>query len=139
VQPATPRYGYNVPEVVEQAGIDEFYIECFDESLKLFSSLQAAGCEDIAPYATLMGHKNRWQFTTTADGLKASSNYESASVKEITTTMREKIAEVHPLIGGFIDQPMQKPKLQRTESTKKEDTPKKPSSRRNRRARRPKK
>lgn len=103
VQPASPRYGYDVPEVIEEDGIDEIYVECFDESLKLFSSLQASGYENIAPYATLLGHKNRWQFATTASALKEAGVQASQNALEgLLSQMREKVAEHHPLVADNI-------------------------------------
>ena len=64
-QQLTPRYGYEIPELVEKAGLTEAFIDCFDLSLELFSAMQAAGYEQEAQYATLLGHKMRWKVTYT--------------------------------------------------------------------------
>jgi dTMP kinase len=142
VQPATPRYGYAVPEVVEQAGIDELFIACFDESLKLFSSLQAAGFEEIAPYATLIGHKNRWQFSTSAEALLINPVASVPSEANILLkSMLEKVAETHPLIGDWLSSKNSEPNTQAhivNQVTTQEES-KKSSPRRKRRAKRPKK
>src|SRR5207342_2710498 len=53
----TPRYGYEVPALVEEAGLAEQFEACFDISLKLHSQLQKAGYNLEAQYATLLGHK----------------------------------------------------------------------------------
>ena len=58
-QALTPRYGYDIPELIEEAGLTEQFEACFDVSLELYSSLQAAGHELEAQYATLLGHKMR--------------------------------------------------------------------------------
>jgi dTMP kinase len=42
-QPLTPRYGYEIPQLVEEAGLSEQFEACFEVSLKLYSRLQKAG------------------------------------------------------------------------------------------------
>src|SRR5665811_695441 len=62
----TPRYGYEVPKLVEEAGLTDEFEACFDISLKLYSLLQKAGYPLEAQYATLLGHKLRWKVTYNA-------------------------------------------------------------------------
>jgi dTMP kinase len=103
-QQLTPRYGYDIPELVEEAGLSEQYEACFDISLKLYSLLQKEGYALEAQYATLMGHKMRWKITYNAR--------EAIHLHELRTTpqghpgyrklvleMHEKLAEVHPLLA----------------------------------------
>ncbi len=103
-QKLSPRYGYDVPELVEKAGLTDQFLKCFDLSLDLYSSLQEAGYELEAQYATLLGHKMRWKVTINAR--------EAFQMIELRTTpqghpgyrklaqeMYDKIAEVHPLIA----------------------------------------
>jgi dTMP kinase len=103
-QQLTPRYGYDVPPLVEEAGLTEEFEECFDISLKLHSQLVKAGYPLEAQYATLMGHKLRWKVTYNAR--------EAFHLHELRTTpqghpgyrklvlqMHEKLAEVHPLLA----------------------------------------
>ena len=100
----TPRYGYEVPKLVEEAGLTEQFEACFDISLKLYSLLQKAGYPLEAQYATLLGHKMRWKVTYNAR--------EAFHLHELRTTpqghpgyrklvlqMHEKLAEVHPHAG----------------------------------------
>lgn len=100
----TPRYGYEVPSLVEEAGLTEQFEACFDISLKLYSLLQKAGYPLEAQYATLLGHKLRWKVTYNAR--------EAFHLHELRTTpqghpgyrklvlqMHEKLAEVHPLLA----------------------------------------
>ena len=100
----TPRYGYEVPKLVEEAGLTEEFEACFDISLKLYSVLQKAGYPLEAQYATLLGHKMRWKVTYNAR--------EAFHLHELRTTpqghpgyrklvlqMHEKLAEVHPLLA----------------------------------------
>jgi dTMP kinase len=100
----TPRYGYDVPSLVEEAGLTEQFQECFDLSLKLHSLMVKAGYPLEAQYATLMGHKLRWKVTYNAR--------EAFHLHELRTTpqghpgyrklvlqMHDKLAEVHPLLA----------------------------------------
>ena len=103
-QQLTPRYGYEVPKIVEDAGLTELFEECFDLSVQLHSELVSKGYELEAQYATLMGHRMRWKVTYNAR--------EAFHLHELRTTpqghpgyrklvlqMHEKLAEVHPLIA----------------------------------------
>jgi hypothetical protein len=108
-QPATPRYGYEIPELIEQLGLEEEYMECFDESLKAFSNLQENNLEDIAPYCTLLGHKIRWQLNTSAQDLAQLSVSPKSSAKYILDSMKEKAGEVHPLISEAISKSVRNP------------------------------
>jgi len=100
----TPRYGYEVPKLVEEAGLTEQFEACFEISLKLYSALQRAGYPLEAQYATLLGHKLRWKVTYNAR--------EAFHLHELRTTpqghpgyrklvlqMHEKLAEVHPILA----------------------------------------
>ncbi|HSW37158.1 MAG TPA: dTMP kinase [Candidatus Saccharimonadales bacterium] len=100
----TPRYGFDIPELVEEAGLSEQFERCFDLSLELYSQLQAAGYRLEAQYATLLGHKMRWKVTYNAR--------EAFHLHELRTTpqghpgyrklvleMHEKLAEIHPLLA----------------------------------------
>lgn len=99
----TPRYGYEIPKLVEDAGLTDQFQACFDASLKLYSALQKDYPLE-AQYATLFGHKMRWKVTYNAR--------EAFHLHELRTTpqghpgyrklvlkMHEKLAEVHPLLA----------------------------------------
>lgn len=96
VQPLTPRYGFDVPYVIEDARLDDLYNHVFDESLRLYSLLQSAGREDLAGYTTLLGHKTRWQLETTAANIKPA--LDNLKKLKITAQIHEKISETHPLL-----------------------------------------
>lgn len=104
-QELTPRYGYDVPSLVEDAGLDEQYEKCFDLSLELYNLMQNNGYIIESQYATLLGHKMRWKFTYNAR--------EAFHLHELRTTpqghpgyrklvkeMHDKLAEVHPLMAS---------------------------------------
>lgn len=101
-QQLSPRLGYEIPELIEKAGLTDKFEGCFDLSLSLYSDLQRSGYELEAQYATLLGHKMRWKVTYNAR--------EAFHLHELRTTpqghpgyrklvkqMHDKLAEVHPL------------------------------------------
>ncbi|HSX36645.1 MAG TPA: dTMP kinase [Patescibacteria group bacterium] len=103
-QQLTPRYGYEVPQLVEEAGLTEQFEQCFGLSLELYSQLQAAGYELEAQYATLLGHKMRWKVTMNAretfhfNELRTSPQGHPG-YRKLVLQMHEKLAEVHPLMA----------------------------------------
>ncbi|MDB5170735.1 MAG: putative thymidylate synthase [Candidatus Saccharibacteria bacterium] len=100
----TPRYGYEVPELVEEAGLTEQFEACFDISLKLYSLLQQAGYHLEAQYATLLGHRMRWKVTYNAREAfhlheLRTSPQGHPGYRKLVLQMHEKLAEVHPLLA----------------------------------------
>lgn len=100
----TPRYGYDVPKLVDEAGLTDAFEACFDLSLKLYSMLQAAGYGLEAQYATLLGHKMRWKVTYNAreafhlHELRTSPQGHSG-YRKLVLDMHAKLAEVHPMLA----------------------------------------
>lgn len=100
----TPRYGYEVPKLVEEAGLTEQFEACFDTSLKLYSVLQKAGYPLEAQYATLLGHRLRWKVTYNAREAfhlheLRTSPQGHPGYRKLVLQMHEKLAEVHPLLA----------------------------------------
>jgi len=100
----TPRYGYEVPTLVEEAGLTEEFEACFDLSLKLYSLLQKAGYALEAQYATLLGHKMRWKVTYNAREAfhlheLRTSPQGHPGYRKLVLQMHEKLAEVHPMLA----------------------------------------
>lgn len=100
----TPRYGYEVPKLVEEAGLTEEFEACFDISLKLYSALQKAGYTLEAQYATLLGHRLRWKVTYNAREAfhlheLRTSPQGHPGYRKLVLQMHEKLAEVHPLLA----------------------------------------
>lgn len=101
-QALTPRYGYEIPKLVEEAGLTEEFEKCFDISLKLHSLMQAANYLLEAQYTTLFGHKLRWKLTFNAREAfhlieLRTSPQGHPGYRKIGQQMYEKIAEIHPL------------------------------------------
>lgn len=104
-QSLTPRYGYDIPKLVEDAGLADSFEECFDLSYELYSRLQALGLYDEAQYATLMGHKMRWKITYNARQAFHFHELRTApqghpGYRKLVNDMHHKIAEVHPMLAG---------------------------------------
>lgn len=103
-QELTPRYGYEVPKLVEEAGLTEQYEACFEISLKLHGIMQKAGYTLEAQYATLLGHKMRWKVTYNARQAFHMHELRTTSqghpgYRKLVLQMHEKLAEVHPLLA----------------------------------------
>lgn len=103
-QELTPRYGYDVPELIEQAGLEDDFQKCFDLSFKLHSALVSGGYELEAQYATLLGHLMRWKVTFNAREAYhwielRTSPHGHSSYRKLTKQMYDKLAEVHPLLA----------------------------------------
>jgi dTMP kinase len=106
VQALTPRYGYDMPAIIEEAGLMNKYESCFDESFALYNALQKDGYKVESQYATLFGHKLRWQTTfSLSDIAELNQNVELKSnpkFKSILVSINEKLDEVHPLMAKSI-------------------------------------
>jgi hypothetical protein len=105
-QTLTPRYGYEVPAVIEDADLTEIYEECFELSFGLYSDLQSGNYGEEAQYASLGGHKLRCEFSCSAEDIKElmaklhGSN--TAEVSKILELINLKLSETHPLIAEAI-------------------------------------
>jgi len=65
-QNLTVKYGYDVPELVKEAGFEKQFRDCFAISEELWKTLMDAKLEEEAQYATLLGHKLRYHFIINA-------------------------------------------------------------------------
>lgn len=104
-QQLTPRYGYEIPKLIEDAGLTDHFERCFDISLKLHSIIQQAGHQLDAQYATLLGHKMRWKITYNAREAfhlheLRTSPQGHPGYRKLVMEMHQKLAEVHPLIAN---------------------------------------
>lgn len=104
-QQLTPRYGFDIPELVEQAGLSEQFEACFDKSAELYSLLQSEDHALEAQYATLLGHRMRWKITYNAREAMhlhelRTSPQGHPGYRKLVKEMHDKLAEVHPLMAG---------------------------------------
>lgn len=103
-QELTPRYGYDIPELVEEAGLADKFEKCFSLSLELYNLLQKNGYGVEAQYATLLGHKMRWKVTYNAREAfhlheLRTSPQGHPGYRKLVTQMHQKLAEVHPVLA----------------------------------------
>lgn len=101
LQLSSPKDGYDLPKLIEDAGLEDAYSECFNHSQDLFSHLQQVGREEYSGYATMLGHKVRSKFIIRASSLM-NAEVKDRSLLEILLRMREAITEVHPIIGEHL-------------------------------------
>ena len=106
-QKLTPRFGFDVPELIQQAGLTELYEDAFSISLKLYSMLQSSKLHNEAQYATLLGHKMRWKVTYNAR--QAFHFHELRTTpqghpgyRELVNALHEQLCNVHPIIGSMM-------------------------------------
>lgn len=107
LQPLTPRYGYDVPEIIIEAGLEELFQDCFDTSLMLHSKLVAAGFDYEAQYATLLGQRMRWQAGCNIESIVAIKKIPvnstvSTEYHQLVDAVLSKISEQHPLLSEQI-------------------------------------
>lgn len=101
----TPRYGFDMPELVEKAGLADDYEACFDKAAGLYSLLQAEGYQLEAQYATLLGHRMRWKITYNAREAfhlheLRTSPQGHPGYRKLVKEMHDKLAEVHPMLAN---------------------------------------
>lgn len=103
-QPLTPRYGFDIPTLVEEADLSDLFEQCFDISAELYSFLQSKGFSYEAQYATLLGHKMRWTITYNAREAfhlheLRTSPQGHPGYRKLVLEMHEKLAQAHPLLA----------------------------------------
>lgn len=103
-QALTPRFGFEIPKVVEEAGFTDRFEECFDISAALYSQLQATGYTYEAQYATLLGHRMRWKVTYNAREAfhlheLRTSPQGHPGYRKLVLQMHEAVAEKHPMLA----------------------------------------
>ena len=111
-QKLTPRYGYDIPALVEEANLIEKYEKCFDLSLELYSLLTSQNYLLEAQYACLLGHRMRWKVTYNAREAfhlheLRTSPQGHPGYRKLVLKMHEKIKEVHPNLADamkFVNQ-----------------------------------
>jgi thymidylate synthase ThyX len=111
-QKLTTVYGYEVPELVVEAGYEKQFRECFAISEALVAAMREGGFEDEAQYATLLGHKLRYRFMINAREAfhlleLRTSPAGHPGYRKICKEMHHQLSEVHPRLGAamkFVNQ-----------------------------------
>lgn len=63
-QPLTPHLGYDVPELIRVAGMEQDYRICMSLSQDLYNLICESNMPQVAQYAVCMGYKMRYSFIT---------------------------------------------------------------------------
>jgi dTMP kinase len=100
-QQLSPRFGYEIPKLVEDAGLSEKFESCYDLSLELYSLLRREGYTLESQYACLLGHRMRWKITYNAREAfhfheLRTSPQGHPGYRKLVLKMHEKLREVHP-------------------------------------------
>jgi thymidylate synthase ThyX len=98
----TPYYGYSMPDLIAEAGMEEEYRRCFDLSCDLHQVMCNQGFEYEAQYATLLGHRMRYRFIL---NLRAMFHFLELRThptghpgyRRICNEMHRQLSEVYPL------------------------------------------
>jgi thymidylate synthase ThyX/thymidylate kinase len=102
-QKLSPRFGYEIPQSVEDAGLSDIFESCFDLSAELYSKLQESGYNYEAQYATLLGHKMRWTITYNAREAfhfheLRTSPQGHPGYRKLVKEMHDQVSERHPML-----------------------------------------
>jgi thymidylate synthase ThyX len=98
-------YGYEIPPLVKEAGVEADYQKCFEVAEQLYELLDQNGYDNEAQYATLLGHRMRYRF-----GLNARAAFHFLELRTspqghpgyryICNEMHKLLSSVHPTIGS---------------------------------------
>lgn len=103
-QKLAPELGYEVPELIMQAGLETEFHALFGRSKKLFSLLLDATDAETAQYATLLGHNMRWRISFNARQafhlLELRTTPQGhPGYRKLCKLMFDELAKVHPNIA----------------------------------------
>lgn len=104
-QNLSTKYGYDVPELLQEAGMTEEFEKCFELSERLADLLTGAGFEEEAQYVTLLGHRMRYRFMVNAREAfhlieLRTSPQGHPGYRKLAKNMYDLIHEVHPEIAN---------------------------------------
>lgn len=100
-QVLSPRFGYEVPDVIEDSGLTDIFETCFDRSLEFFSKLQASGLAGAAQNVVLAGHKQRVRLTLNMTGLRELQRtaLQGTKLNTLVNMLVKTVLDVHPLLS----------------------------------------
>lgn len=100
-QKLTPDYGFDMPELILKADLEQPFQDAFDLSAQLYNDISAAGYTPEAQYATLLGHKMRWTMMYNAREAfhlheLRTSPQGHPGYRKLVKEMHDQVAKVHP-------------------------------------------
>ena len=98
-------YGYNIPALVNKAGLEEDFQKCFSLSEGLYDFLNKKGYNNESQYAVLFGHRMRYRFALNSRAAfhfieLRSSPQGHPGYRKIASQMHQEISKVHPLVAN---------------------------------------
>ena len=101
-QPLTPFYGYDVPDLIEEAGLVQKFKTCMHLSGNLYRYMHNSGFVYEAQYAVCMGYKMRYSFITNLRELfhlleLRTSPQGHPGYRKLCNLMYEELARVYPV------------------------------------------
>ncbi|KKT30031.1 hypothetical protein A3G55_04370 [Candidatus Giovannonibacteria bacterium RIFCSPLOWO2_12_FULL_44_25] len=110
-QRLSPAYGYDVPKLVKESGMENMFQNCFELSEDLYNYMNGVGLAEEAQYATLLGHKMRFRFMMNAREafhlLELRTQPQGhPGYRQVCIEMHKLLSEIHPLSGAamkFVD------------------------------------
>jgi thymidylate synthase ThyX len=104
-QRLTPRFGYDVPEAVVEAGLQTDWHTVMERSRETHDAITAAGLPDVAQYAVSMAYRIRFVIQMTAREAMHLTELRSQPAghpvyRAVAQEMHRQIAQVHPSLAG---------------------------------------
>lgn len=101
-QPLTPHLGYDVPELVVEAGMEQDYRICMTLSHDLYNLICESNMPQVAQYAICMGYKMRYSFITNLRELfhlleLRTSPQGHPGYRRLCNMMYDELARVYPV------------------------------------------
>lgn len=103
----TPDLGYEVSQLVSEAGLEADFSALFARSKRLFDTLMEQTDPEIAQYATLLGHNMRWRISFNAREAFHFLELRTApqghpGYRKLCKQMYDEIAKVHPKLASHM-------------------------------------
>ena len=125
-QRLSPYAGYDVPEVVEQAGFAALYHDTHAVARDLYEKLAKAGYEHEAQYATLLSGHMRWKLTLNAREAFHFIELRTqpaghVGYRRLAKAMHDEIIKVHPRLAKamiFVNRNADDPSTSRLEQSR---------------------
>jgi thymidylate synthase ThyX len=104
-QRLTPRFGYDVPEAVVEAGLEADWHSVMERSRETHDAIAAAGLPDVAQYAVSMAYRIRFVMQMTAREAMHLTELRSQPAghpvyRAVAQEMHRQIAQVHPSLAA---------------------------------------
>lgn len=101
-QPLTPHLGYDVPELISEAGMEQDYRICMSLSQDLYNLICESNMPQVAQYAVCMGYKMRYSFITNLRELfhmleLRTSPQGHPGYRRLCNMMYDELARVYPV------------------------------------------